>query len=62
MLVKTASHCDGRVPQVTRVTTLFFGSSLNSGESLFDFQEEVLVISESECHSFDNFDLVVDAF
>ena len=40
----------------------FFGSSLNSGEGLADFQEEVLVVAVSVGHAFEDFDFVVDAF
>jgi hypothetical protein len=41
---------------------LFLGSCPNSGECLSDFQEEVLIISVSIGHAFDDFYLVVDAF
>ena len=38
------------------------GSSRNSGKSVFDFEEEVFVVSESVGHLFDDLDAVVDAF
>jgi len=29
-------------------------------EGRFDFQEEIFIVPKSVCHSFDNFDFVVD--
>ena len=38
------------------------GSSLNSGEGLADFEEEVFIVAVSVGYSFCDYNLVVDAF
>ena len=39
-----------------------FGSSSITGESGSDIEEEVVIVSESICHTLDDLDLVIDAF
>ena len=40
----------------------FLDSSSRSGERMFYFQEAVFFVSKAIGHSFDGFDIVVDAF
>src|SRR3982750_718817 len=51
-----------RMAPFVQFEALFFGSSPKSGERRADFEEEIAIVSEAVSDSFDDFDLVVDAF